>query len=84
MVLPQPRSHLPDEGAGGSCRSVSPGTSPWRRTPARVHAALGAATTALAMVQATLGLPAAIARHGRQYAALLSRDALGDGAADAP
>ena len=83
LVLPQARSPHPDAGPGRARRPVSPGTAPSRRTPARLHVVLGAATTGLAVVQAALSLPAAIARHGRQYGDLLGRDIAGD-AADAP
>ena len=84
LVLPQARSPRPGESEREACRPVSPGTTPQRRRPTRLHAALGAATTALAVLQAARALPAAIARHGRQYGDLLSREIPGDRAADAP
>jgi len=45
---------------------------------------MAGATRTLTVVQAALALPAAIARHGRQYGDLLSREIPGDAVGDTP
>ena len=79
VALPRERA-FPVADRGAAVAAIPP----QGRMRAGVRAAVAGATRALTVVQAALALPAAIARHGRQYGDLLSREIPRDAADDAP
>ena len=79
VALPRKRA-LPVADRGAAVTAIRPQS----RMRAGVRAAAVGATRTLKVVQVALALPAAIARHGRQYGDLLSREIPRDAADDAP